>query len=75
VGLFEGQFTFIGPVRDWDVTPDGRRFLMVQPREAPPRPPVEVVLVEHWFEELKRVEAGAFQRRHRRQGVESYRFK
>ena len=43
--LFEGRFTFTGPVRGYDVTPDGRRFLMVQPRDAPPQPPVELVLV------------------------------
>ena len=53
--LFEGRFTFTGPVRGYDVTPDGRRFLMVQPRDPPPQPPVELVLVENWFEELKRV--------------------
>jgi hypothetical protein len=52
--LFEGRFNLTGPVRGYDVTPDGRRFLMVQPRESPPQP-VELVLVDHWFEELKRV--------------------
>jgi hypothetical protein len=52
--LFEGRFTFTGPTRGYDVTPNGRRFLMVQPREAPPQPPVELVLVENWFEELRR---------------------
>ena len=52
--LFEGRFSLTGPTRGYDVTPDGRRFLMVQPRDAPPQPPVELVLVENWFEELKR---------------------
>jgi|RhiMethySRZTD1v2_1073278.scaffolds.fasta_scaffold04287_5 eukaryotic-like serine/threonine-protein kinase len=52
--LFEGRFNFTGPVRGYDVTPDGRRFLMVQPRDPPPQPPVELVMVENWFEELKR---------------------
>ena len=52
--LFEGRFAFTGPARGYDVTPDGRRFLMVQPRDAPPQPPVQLVLVENWFEELKR---------------------
>ena len=52
--LFEGRFNFTGPVRGYDVTPDGRRFLMVQPRDGPPQPPVELVLVENWFEELER---------------------
>jgi Tol biopolymer transport system component len=52
--LFGGRFLFTTPVRSYDVTPDGRRFLMVQGREAPPQPPVELVLVDNWFEELNR---------------------
>jgi serine/threonine-protein kinase len=53
--LFEGTFTFTGPIRGYDVTPDGRRFLMVQPRDPPPQPPIELVLVENWVAELTRV--------------------
>ena len=53
--LFEGAFRIDGPLRGYDVTPDGQRFLMV--REVP-QPPVRVsqmVLVQNWFEELKRL--------------------
>ena len=41
------------PVRGYDVTPDGQRFLMVRPVDLPPEPATELVLVENWFEELK----------------------
>jgi serine/threonine-protein kinase len=52
--LFTGRFSFTGPARGYDVTADGRRFLMVETRDAPPQPPVELVLVDNWFEELNR---------------------
>lgn len=41
------------PSRRYDVTADGRRFLMVRLLDPPPEPPSELVLVENWFEELK----------------------
>jgi eukaryotic-like serine/threonine-protein kinase len=53
--LFTGPFLFFDPVKTYDVTPDGQRFLMVQFTERPPEPPNELVLVQHWFEELKRL--------------------
>jgi Tol biopolymer transport system component/tRNA A-37 threonylcarbamoyl transferase component Bud32 len=46
--LFEGRYSFTGPVRGYDVTPDGTRFLMVQARDLPPQPPIELVLVQNW---------------------------
>jgi eukaryotic-like serine/threonine-protein kinase len=52
--LFEGRFALTVPGRGYDVTADGRRFLMVQQKDLPPQPPVELVLVENWFEDLKR---------------------
>jgi Tol biopolymer transport system component len=51
--LFDGGFTLTGPVRGFDVAPDGSRFLMARPKPLPPQPPIELVLVENWFEELK----------------------
>ena len=53
--LFEGPFRIDGPVRGDDVTPDGQRFLMV--REVPQRPGrvSQIVLVQNWLEELKRL--------------------
>ena len=55
--LFEGDYAlsqgFGKP--DYDVTPDGSRFLMVR-REAPEKPgPVEIQVVLNWTEELKRL--------------------
>jgi hypothetical protein len=43
-------------MRNFDVTPDGRRFLMVFPAEQatagePVRPTINIV--ENWFEELR----------------------
>jgi serine/threonine protein kinase/Tol biopolymer transport system component len=51
--LFEGRYVMADPVRGYDVTPDGQRFLMVRPLDPPPEPATELVLVENWFEELK----------------------
>lgn len=41
------------PVRGYDVTPDGRRFLVVEDKERPPIKATEMILVQNWFEELK----------------------
>ena len=51
--LFEGRYVMSDPVRGYDVTPDGQRFLMVRPLDPPPEPATELVLVENWLEELK----------------------
>src|SRR5688500_2732366 len=51
--LFDGRFSLTAPVRGYDVTPDGKRFLMVLQKDLAPEPPIELVLVENWFEELK----------------------
>jgi len=40
--------------RGYDVTRDGRRFLMVQDKQRPPLKATEMILVQNWFEELKR---------------------
>ena len=42
--------------RSYDISPDGRRFLMI--KEGGPdgtAPPTSLVVVQHWFEELKRL--------------------
>jgi hypothetical protein len=50
---------FTNPVwwgRSYDVSPDGSRFLMI--KEGGPggvAPPASLVVVQHWFEELKRL--------------------
>jgi hypothetical protein len=58
--LFDGRFSTTFYLRGYDVTPDGRRFIMTQTKEQPPAPPLaEMVLVQNWFEELKqKVPAG-----------------
>jgi serine/threonine-protein kinase len=51
--LFEGAFEPTGTgTSGFDVSPDGRRFLMIQPTS--PEPPVtQVNVVINWFEELR----------------------
>jgi serine/threonine-protein kinase len=49
--LFQGSYDRgSGPVRNYDATPDASRFLMIKPL---PQDPPRIVVVEHWFEELK----------------------
>jgi hypothetical protein len=57
--LFEGPYFLGAPTtgtRSYDVSPDGRRFLMVKDAggdQTAARP--EIVVVQHWLEELKRL--------------------
>jgi len=44
-----------GAVRDWDISLDGQRFLMMKLEERKPQPVIEMILVQNWFEELKRL--------------------
>jgi eukaryotic-like serine/threonine-protein kinase len=43
------------PIRSWDLSLDGRRFLMVKHDDRKPTPVTELILVQNWFEELKRL--------------------
>jgi hypothetical protein len=43
------------PIRSWDISPDGTRFLMVKLQEQKSQPVTEMILVQNWFEELKRL--------------------
>ena len=43
------------PIRGWDISADGERFLMVKPEERKPQPLTEMVLVQNWLEELRRL--------------------
>ncbi len=43
------------PIRGWDISVDGQKFLMVKLEERKPRPVTELILVQNWFEELKRL--------------------
>ena len=52
--LFEQQgYAAWCAVRDWDISPDGKRFRMVKLEERRPEPVTELILVQNWFEELK----------------------
>ncbi len=43
------------PGHCWDIAPDGDRFLMVKLDERKPQPLTEMVLVQNWFEEVRRL--------------------
>jgi serine/threonine-protein kinase len=51
--LFEGRYGATAGIRAYDVSADGRRFLMVQQKERPPVTSAEMILVQNWLEELK----------------------
>jgi hypothetical protein len=41
--------------RTYDISPDGQRFLMVKPVNASNAPPPQLIVVQHFDEELKRL--------------------
>jgi Tol biopolymer transport system component len=53
--LFEGRYE-PAPITNpnYDVSPDGQRFLMVKPVEREQAVPTQINVVLNWFEELKR---------------------
>jgi hypothetical protein len=53
--LFEGAYQRGLIVRNYDVTPDGQRFVMVREKERVPPRLTEMILVQNWFAELKRL--------------------
>jgi serine/threonine-protein kinase len=50
--VFNGTYSTPYPPRSYDVSVDGKRFLMLKD-SANDTEPARMVLVEHWFEELK----------------------
>jgi serine/threonine-protein kinase len=60
--LFAGQYQpSLNPVpnANYDVSPDGQRFLMLKPSESAEAAPTQINVVLNWFEELKqKVPAG-----------------
>jgi Tol biopolymer transport system component len=53
--LFEGRYAQPPfPATNYDVSPDGQRFLMLKPIEAAQAAPTQINVVLNWFEELKR---------------------
>jgi Tol biopolymer transport system component len=53
--LLKYQKAVCSPVRCYDITPDGKRFLTERRSEVKTRPITELNLVGNWFEELKRL--------------------
>jgi hypothetical protein len=57
--LFEGPYSMTGggPGRQYDVSPDGQRFLMTKPGSGSDQTaaPPSIVVVQNWFEELMRL--------------------
>jgi len=54
--LFEqAGYRMTTPIRCWDISLDGQRFLMVKVDDRKPQPVTEMILVQNWFEELKRL--------------------
>jgi Tol biopolymer transport system component len=51
--LFEGRYGATAVIRSYDVTADGRRFLMVQQKERPALAVSAMILVQNWLEEVK----------------------
>jgi eukaryotic-like serine/threonine-protein kinase len=58
--LFEGRYEPAPvPIANYDVSPDGQRFLMLKPTEQAQAAPTQINVVLNWFEELKqKVPAG-----------------
>jgi serine/threonine-protein kinase len=53
--VFDNKYAEPNPSRHYDVSADGKRFLMLKASALgdPNATPASMVLVEHWFEELK----------------------
>ena len=50
--LFQGDF-LNAPGLEYDVSPDGKRFLVLQPADT--SPPKELCVIVNWFEEINRL--------------------
>ena len=51
VKLFDTKYAQPNPTRHYDVSANGQRFLMLKQTTA--GEPISMVVVEHWFEQLK----------------------
>ena len=52
--VFEGDYVLTQGGPNYDVSPDGDRFLMIRPVEDVSATP-QIIVVQNWFEELKRL--------------------
>jgi serine/threonine-protein kinase len=55
--LFEGYYdgTWFDLTSDYDISPDGQRFLMIKWQTEETSTPTQLIIVQNWFEELKRL--------------------
>ena len=54
--LFEGeQLLSPGNFPNYDVSPDGQRFLMLKTPTAAASAPPQIIVVQNWLEELRRL--------------------
>jgi len=49
------KFGVSASVPCWDISLDDKMFLMVRREDRPPKPLTELVFIQNWFEELKRL--------------------
>jgi len=53
--ILQRQFAYSGFGRAFDIAPDGRRFLMIREGGGNEAAPQNLVVVQNWLEELKRL--------------------
>ncbi|MGH9256213.1 MAG: hypothetical protein ACRD3C_16780, partial [Vicinamibacterales bacterium] len=53
--LFIGDYQMPVAGRAYDVSPDGQRFLMIKAAPGEAAAPPQIVVVQHWLDELKRL--------------------
>jgi len=58
--VFDATYSTPFPPRSYDVSPDGQRFVMLKDSAAggPNATPIRMVVVEHWFEEVRQRMSG-----------------
>ena len=52
--LFEGNWQASTPTRSYDITPDGKYFIMARPEPLPDQRVTKLNVVLNWFDELKK---------------------
>ena len=53
--IVQGPYVTSPGGESYDVSRDNQRFLTIKPTADPGAPPPQIVVVQHWFEELKRL--------------------
>jgi Tol biopolymer transport system component len=53
--IFEGEYPAPVILRNYDVSPDGKRFLMIRNSQSAKAMPTQLVVVLNWLDELKRL--------------------